>query len=215
MKCVNLGCGMTPVEGWINYDNSISIRLAKIRVLVSIMQRFGLLNSEQRSFIAFARKKSNIRFADVCTRIPEEDHSIDVLYTSHMLEHLDAKGVAAFLAEARRVLKPGGHVRIAVPNLRYHVDNYLQTGDADGFMNNTGLSRRPALTILSRVWYLFVGDRSHKHMYDGASLCDLLGRAGFRNVRDMPPGETTIPQPDPLDLRERYPESVFVEAVSP
>jgi len=215
MRCVNLGCGMTPIEGWNNYDNSMSIRLAKMPILASILQRFGLLNSEQSNFIAFVGKKSNVRFADARARIPEEHHSIDVLYTSHMLEHLDAKGMATVLAEARRVLKPGGHIRIAVPNLRHHVDNYLQTGDADGFMNNTGLSRRPALTIFSRIWYLFVSDRSHKHMYDGASLCDLLERAGFRDVREMPPGETTIPQPGPLDLRERYPESVFVEAVSP
>lgn len=40
--------------------------------------------------------------------LPFEDHSFDKAYSLDVLEHLDEEGVVAMLAEARRVLKPGG-----------------------------------------------------------------------------------------------------------
>jgi hypothetical protein len=52
-------------------------------------------------------------------------------------------------------------------------------------------------------------------MYDGPSLCRLLEQQGFRDVRVWPAGETGIPIPGDLNLRERSPESVFVEARKP
>ena len=51
-------------------------------------------------------------------------------------------------------------------------------------------------------------------MYDGKSLCNLLSSAGFEEPRILETGLTTIPDPGMLDLKERSPESVFVEAVN-
>lgn len=50
-------------------------------------------------------------------------------------------------------------------------------------------------------------------MYDEASLCSLLERAGFHNALALKAGETMIPDPGALDLRERPEESIYVEAV--
>lgn len=52
-------------------------------------------------------------------------NSIDVVFTSNFLEHLDSK--AALLdtfAEVRRVLRPGGRFVIMGPNIRYVYDKY-------------------------------------------------------------------------------------------
>jgi hypothetical protein len=52
-------------------------------------------------------------------------------------------------------------------------------------------------------------------MYDGSSLRRLLVENDFEKVSVMPPGETYIRNPSPLDLYERSSESVYVEAIKP
>ena len=214
MKGINIGCGRTPTEGWHNYDNSLSLYFARIPILTFILKHLGLFNEQQWCAILFY-KRNSIKYADARKHIPEPDYSVDVLYSCHMLEHLDINEAQSFLAETRRVLKHGGYIRLSVPDLRHIFDEYLQSGDADKFVNDTGLSRRSHATVLSRIRYLLVGDRDHKHMYDGVSLCKLLVSAGFKNVKIMPEGETMIPEYGALNLTERLPSSIYVEAVNP
>jgi dolichol-phosphate mannosyltransferase len=48
------------------------------------------------------------------------DDSVDVVFTSNLLEHLQSKAeVERTIAEARRVLKPGGHFIAMGPNIRF------------------------------------------------------------------------------------------------
>ena len=48
------------------------------------------------------------------------DGSVDVVFTSNFFEHLpDKQSLLGTLAEARRVLKPGGRLVVLMPNLRY------------------------------------------------------------------------------------------------
>jgi len=57
--------------------------------------------------------------------IPFPDESFDVVYHSHLLEHFTKPGAADFLKECLRVLKPGGVIRVAVPDLEAIIRNYL------------------------------------------------------------------------------------------
>ncbi len=214
MSRLNVGCGQSPTAGWKNYDNSWSVRLAKKPIVARILGKLGILKQWQKDFITVA-KQSEIHWADVTRRLPEPDRSVEVLYSSHMLEHLDQDQVATFLKEARRVLVSGGIIRLALPNIRYHVDNYLHDNDADNFIEKTLLACPPRKTSLDKLKHFLVGDRHHLWMYDGDSLCKLLLAAGFQSPQVMESGTTTIRDPGPLNLRERAPESVFVEAVNP
>ncbi len=63
---------------------------------------------------------------DVTKGLPFEDDSLQVVYHSHVLEHIPKSMVKAFLNECYRVLKPGGIIRIAVPDLEGIVRNYLK-----------------------------------------------------------------------------------------
>lgn len=211
---INIGCGSTPTAGWMNYDNSPSVRLAAMPVVARVLERLHLLVASQREFIAYARQ-SGIKHADAVRRIPHADRSVDVVYTSHMVEHLDREEAAQFLREARRVLRPGGILRIAVPDLRFHIDRYLAQHDADLFVEGVRLGRSRPKGLRRRLMSAIAGDREHHWMYDGPSLARLLAAAGFQNPRVMPSGSTSIPDPGALDLAERAPESVFVEASNP
>ena len=153
-------------------------------------------------------------WANGIKRIPENDSSVDVVYSCHMVEHIEKGNVALFFKEARRILKSGGIIRLAVPNLKYQVDSYLKDGDADKFIESTLLTRKNPKTLIEKIKYLIIGDRNHQWMYDGQSLCKLLSSAGFNEPMVLEAGLTNIQDPGMIDLKERAPESVFVEAVN-
>jgi predicted SAM-dependent methyltransferase len=57
--------------------------------------------------------------------IPFEDGLFDVVYHSHLLEHFPKRFALFFLKECHRVLKPGGVIRVAVPDLEQIARTYL------------------------------------------------------------------------------------------
>lgn len=62
---------------------------------------------------------------DLKKGIPFEDNSFDVVYHSHLLEHFPKSYAPLFLSECFRILKLGGMIRIAVPDLEQIARNYL------------------------------------------------------------------------------------------
>lgn len=214
MDRINIGCGDVPTPGWLNYDNSPTVRIAGWPLIARLLGLLGLLSRKQQQFVATVQR-DRVRYADAINSIPHRDRSVEIIYTCHMLEHLDRSEARRFLAEARRVLIAGGIIRIAVPDLHFHVESYLREGDADRFVNDIFMATSRKTGLIGKLRYLLVGERHHLWMYDGRSLCHLLTEAGFQNPRIVPSGTTTIPDPGQLDLAERSPESVFVEAVNP
>ena len=62
-----------------------------------------------------------------------KNNSIEYIYTSHFLEHLKyPKDVKAFLERCYRLLKAGGVIRIAVPDIEIIIDAYIKD-DKDFF----------------------------------------------------------------------------------
>lgn len=67
----------------------------------------------------------DVSFVDIKKRLPYLDNSFDVIYHSQVLEHLTRKEGDYFLSECFRILKPGGIIRIVVPDLENIVKEYL------------------------------------------------------------------------------------------
>ena len=71
---------------------------------------------------------------DVRFGLPYESESFDACYSSHVLEHIPRADVESLLREMYRVLKHGGIIRCAVPDLEDMARTYLRVLDdlADG-----------------------------------------------------------------------------------
>jgi predicted SAM-dependent methyltransferase len=66
---------------------------------------------------------------DLRRGIPFPSSSFDVVYHSHVLEHFPRDKGQLFLRECYRVLKPGGIIRVAVPDLEQIARLYLKALD--------------------------------------------------------------------------------------
>jgi len=58
--------------------------------------------------------------------IPFPDSTFDVVYHSHILEHFPKSEALNFMKECYRVLKPGGTIRVVVPDLERIVNEYTR-----------------------------------------------------------------------------------------
>src|SRR5579859_2728050 len=186
---VNVGCGLSPTPGWLNFDNSFSVRVARWSVVSAVLRGIGLLPAKSAELAEMGRTGS-VLFANAAVRIPCAPASVAAVYSSHMIEHLDRSEARAFLGEVKRVLRPDGVVRIAAPDLSLLVTRYVATGDADGFVAgiHMGLDRPAGL----RGWvrWALVGPRHHLWMYDGESLSRLMRETGFIDVAVLPAGSS-------------------------
>ncbi|MDD1503983.1 methyltransferase domain-containing protein [Lysinibacillus sp. CNPSo 3705] len=63
---------------------------------------------------------------DIRKGIAFEDSSFDVVYSSHVLEHMSKNAAEELVKEMMRVLKPGGILRLVVPDLEAIITNYTK-----------------------------------------------------------------------------------------
>lgn len=74
-------------------------------------------------------------------KIPFSDESFEVVYHSHLLEHIPKEDALRFMQECFRVLKSGGIIRVVVPDLEAIINNYIYwreiaiKGDKDAHKN--------------------------------------------------------------------------------
>ena len=211
MLRINIGCSESPTEGWLNFDCSIGLKFSKFYFLTKLLYKLNLITPWQFRVTSFY-KKNNIRYANAAKKIPLEDNSVEVVYSSHMIEHLTKSEAKSFLKQSYRVLNKGGIIRLAVPDLRKKAQEYLEDGDADRFVYETHMWY-PEINSFFQKFYIFLtSPRHHLWMYDFNSMSKLLQECGFENIVSLKPSETTIPNPGKLNLEERASDSFYVEA---
>ena len=74
--------------------------------------------------------------------IPFPDNHFDLVYHSHVLEHFSKQDGEKFIEECFRVIKPGGIIRIAIPDLERIARKYLYLLEEG--IKNTGNSTNSA-----------------------------------------------------------------------
>ena len=151
-----------------------------------------------------------------CRRtLPLRDQSALGIRAEQFVEHLEVREeLPSFLADCLRVLKPGGVLRVIVPNARKHMEAYLQP-DLNAFDVLTWPSFSKELpTRMDVVNHVFHQYHEHRWAYDFENLSDRLKTAGFGLVKEMG-YERSIDPKLVCDRPIHAPYSLYVDAVKP
>jgi predicted SAM-dependent methyltransferase len=149
---------------------------------------------------------------DVCwdivkKRYPFPDGSMEGIYTEHCLEHISYESCIENLKEFHRLIKPGGTLRIIVPDAQIYFDLYqARKTDKSVKLPYSDGEETPDISI-NRIF------RSHGHLfiYDFETLQLNLQKVGFKDIRK----ESLRKGRDSrllVDRESRAVESLYVEA---
>lgn len=148
--------------------------------------------------------------ADIRQGMPFESNGFDYIVSIHALPELAYTELDAALAELFRILKPGGVLRLGLPDLDLALTAYA-SGDVDYFLIGDDVVKSLAgKMIVQLTWF----GRS-RSMYTWDFIRELLERNQFTRVERCRFRESKSSHPGILDLDNRPLESLFVEAMKP
>lgn len=187
---LHLGCGLTAPQGWVNVDGSWNAWVHQHPAIFSLMSAARLVSHEESS----VKWPTNILIWNLRKPLPFPDGHFDCLYASHLVEHLHHNDGLALLREGHRVLRSGGVIRIAVPDLRSLAEDYVNDKVSANGQSQTAADRFQDAMLLRaknragggilRTLYSSTQDlHSHKWLYDEESLFESLSTAGFVKIR--------------------------------
>jgi predicted SAM-dependent methyltransferase len=141
--------------------------------------------------------------------LPFADGSVDRIHSEHMLEHFSLADSQLLMTEACRVLRPGGVIRIGMPDLEDVIKRYT----APDWRNQPWIQDQNFDWIDTPVALINVAFRGweHRYLYDENELRHRLSEAGFREVRRVRWGESS--HDDLAGLETRPETDLIVEAV--
>jgi predicted SAM-dependent methyltransferase len=179
---LHLGCGTVYKDGWINIDNNQDNNIQKLD-----------LNW------------------DLLKPLPFHDNSVDFIFNEHFLEHLTVEDGISAIKDFFRVLKPGGVMRIAMPNLEETIHTYMDENwkeNSKAFLEKFGLTfiqtRAERINIGFRWW-------GHQWLYDYEELERRLKEAGCEKIKRCPIFES---EHDALKNLETRNESTLIAEVT-
>ena len=155
------------------------------------------LNSEgfvPSSFTHSLKVASDYILLDLCQPFPFEDNSVDYIFHEHVIEHLSYHQGQFMLQECFRILRPGGRIRIATPDLamfvghsteqplsaeqRLFLSEYVRFNSGVWSSDLTHVRNNHAVFILNhefRAW-------GHQFIYDYPTLADATKTIGFVDI---------------------------------
>ncbi len=128
----------------------------------------------------------------------------DLIYACHVLEHISHRHLIDTLKEWRRVLKPGGVLRISLPDFEKIIDIYEE---------NERQIESMMMPLMGGQDYAY---NFHKSVFNQKYLKKILEDAGFKQTRGWDPENAkyySFKDWAQKKVRNKYPISLNMEAV--
>ena len=179
VRKLELGTGQLAIGGWLNTD----------------------INPR------FRRTGPSVLFLDVTRPFPFGDLTFDYIASEHVIEHVPYDDARFMVGECWRVLRPGGRIRIATPDLAQLLSLYQ---DRDNLSSEQAAHlswmATDVLANASRGTPVFdinteMREWDHQFLFDQDTLCGMLAEAGFGEIQRFRVGESDDPV---LKGRERH-----------
>ena len=194
---LHLGAFDCSVDGWCNTDITQHLWVGRIPGLAWLLWKFSLIPSEryeQHNKGVFRQ----LRYLDLTRPLPFADGSVEAIFSSHVFEHLFRGEVASLIAECFRVLKPGGIIRVVVPDLERVVALF------DSENPRSFIREIYEISVRAQV------KNAHHCGFTGPLLSELFKKSGYSEVAVLDFGVGQCPDIVHLDNR---PSSLFFEAI--
>ncbi len=153
--------------------------------------------------------------------LPLQSCTVDNIYSSHCIEHIEPNRLRGLFSEMHRVMKGGGRIRIVVPSFKKGVFYYffcpwiLRRKMMPRLNSNTPATK---MSLLSSWFHTETsaanGTPGHKSAWDYELLLVYLREAGFERIR-----KRSLRDCSPVFLGKDNPDyrafSLYVEAEKP
>lgn len=173
----------------------------------------GWLNTDVQVF-----RRGHVEFLDATRPFPLPDAAFDYVYSEHQIEHVPLQAGERMIAECLRVLRPGGVVRIATPDLERIAALAAPELDQEQrhyviyISRMLGLPGPDATRVINSMFRAFGPDAEtgHQFIWSYPFMAATLRAAGFTDVRRCEVGESAH---DALRGIERHADAVGDERV--
>ena len=209
--CLNIGCGLSVGPSWINIDASPSMRLKSIPILGHLLAATGRIPNWS----------SHVVYGDVVRGLKVKPKSCELIFASHVLEHLSLKDFEIAIHNIHTYMKKDAIFRLIMPDLNQLVHEYLRDYNSDDeitaekaalqFNEHSGLGLQ-----ISRgtVWQRFkeiLGNSRHQWLWDKKSIQQKLINTGFGEINFCHYSEWTDKRFAEIENPERHQMSFCVE----
>ena len=132
-------------------------------------------------------------YLDAGKTYPFSDNSFEYIFSEHLFEHLNIRQGINMLQECLRILKPGGIIRIAMPNMEFLIDLYLnpQKEENQKYLQWSTQSFLPDIeNFYNGKYYLseyvinnFFHDWGHQFIHTPKEFKILAEKIGFKHIQ--------------------------------
>lgn len=203
MLRVQYGCGLSAPQGWLNFDCSPTLRLQRLPLIGSVFTR-----------VLKPAFPPAVQYGDILKGLPVPLGTADLVYCSHVLEHLALQDLRHALRNTHKCMRPGGIFRMVLPDLRALVEAYVSDPSptsAPRFMRDTYLGHESRRRGLAGVLRASLGNSLHLWMWDYQSLSAELTAVGFTKLRRATFGDSADPAFAAVEERHRWEGQLGVE----
>lgn len=145
--------------------------------------------------------------------LPFPDASFDFVFSEHVIEHMGFPEGCGMLAECRRILKPGGRIRIATPDLAFLISLYGNDKSAEQqrFLQWSKDCFLPWAPSADDTFVInnAVRDWGHQFIYDEKILLHAMTKAGFTKLARYPLMQSDIADLCGLEHEQRAPAGLL------